>query len=224
MTHQPKILYLKSNPKTHIMFLKSILPIAGIIFGFVGECCAQSTIEPGKASSFSGKNIISGIPFAANNHGLCFGLSYERFLTDDERVSLYIPVLYNQHAASQHESDTYSEKNAGFYLGLKYYTSRKEAAVRYSIGMLAGDVISFRHVTHSDYLGGSVDRNEHVRNTLVGFMFHNALNVNISKHFTYITELDLGIAGQANSGGTQVVNDEGSLPMVLLQMSIGYRF
>lgn len=185
------------------------------------NCYAQQTEEPPETSGY-GNNIVSFVPWAMNNRGFCLGLSYERFITSDGKFSLYIPVLYNQHASEQHEHDVYSEKNISIYGGFKYYTAGSHAPVRYALGFLVGDAISIRHVTRSVYNGGTVERNETVTSTLVGCMFHNSLNVFFKKHFSYSLELNLGIATQNTPAPLDAQDD--SLPFVLLQMSFGYRF
>ena len=168
-----------------------------------------------------GNNIISIIPLSADNSGYCYGLSYERILTDDGKLSLYIPIVYGQQGPAFHFSDYYKEKNLGTFLGFKYYPAGSRAPIRYAIGFMVGGVKSFRYLTQSQYPGGTVDRDEHITSSLVGAMVHNSLNVSFAKHFTYVVELDLGIGSQPPEKSE---NGDGTLPLVLFQMTFGYRF
>ncbi|KAA5532460.1 hypothetical protein F0919_16870 [Taibaiella lutea] len=170
-----------------------------------------------------GNNIISVAPFSANNKGLNIGFSYERFfnMDMDGRFSLYVPILYNSHAAEYHERDKYAEKNLGIYLGLKYYTAGSHAPVRYAMGVLFGNITSYRHTVEIYYPGpgGNIPQDRHSTYTLTGCMFHNSLNVFFAGKFSYSMELDLGLAAESGNN----YGDE-TLPLALFQMSLGYRF
>lgn len=185
---------------------------------------AQQGNEQGSTQSGYGNNIISITPFAYNNKAFSYGFSYERFLSPNGKWSLYIPVLYNTRPAEYHYRDKYSEKNLGVYLGFKYYTAGSHAPVRYALGGMIGHLNTNKHVVETYYPGPGGNRTQDTRYTtsLTGFMFHNSLNVFLFKKFTYSMELDMGIAGQ--SGNFNNEYGDGTLPFVLFQMSLGYRF
>src|ERR1700748_3147081 len=128
--------------------------------------CKSLGEAPGGAS---GNNVVSIAPFSVNNRGLCLGLSYERFLDHYSRISFYVPVLYNHRQAQKYEKDFYTQKNLSLYAGFKYYATRSSSPVRYAVGLLAGDALSFRYVTGIQNHGGYVEPNITVLNSLAGF-------------------------------------------------------
>jgi len=188
----------------------------------VGVCDAQDKTEAIDPPRKLGSNIISAIPLSVGSAGFLFGISYERFLDKDARCSVFLPVAYNQHGAQYHYYDYYDEKNLSVFLGLKIYTTRSSSPVRHAIGLMVGGFNSMRHITGSQYHGGiTEDKDKYVNYPLTGMMVHNSLNVSFSKHISYTWEVDLGMGSQSQERDE---NDQSSSPMLLTQMTLGYRF
>jgi len=164
-----------------------------------------------------GKNIVSVVPMMVNNHGVGFGIYYERVLTRDYKLSFYMPVGMS---FNNGESFGYAERKrtVSTYAGLKYYPTSSAGSLRYAIGGAFG----FNNILYDGLLnispGGATLTDGYSHFSMFGILVDNYLEATVYKKLSVGMNLGIGMAGNTE------LDYDGSQPYVLLMFKIGYRF
>lgn len=153
-------------------------------FLFLAGIAPAFSQEPSNAIRFS--------PIGVNEVGTTVGISYEKFLTQNSKLSLVFPldVVFRQH--ERYWGNDYTTSPAYFYFtpGFKFYPASTIRPVKYAIGsnlvLGAGD----RYYYNSSSSSYTYDR---ANNTRIGVMVINYVNFDISRKFTMGINLGFGL-------------------------------
>jgi hypothetical protein len=150
-----------------------------------------------------GKNVIAFSPAQLTNDGFGFGLSYERMLDKENKISFYLPVSYtytnlrsdNTYYNSNYNNVGFTDKANMFYAypGLKIYP-KGLGIVRYAVGpslaIGAGSKLSSRNYDPNTNTYYYTTENHF----LLGFMVNNSININPTPKLFLGLELGLGVS------------------------------
>lgn len=169
-------------------------------------------------------NALRFSPVGVNEIGTTVGISYEKYLSKDSRLSLIFPldVVFRQHERLWSSDDRTSPAYFYFTPGFKFYPASKERPVKYAIGsnlvLGSGDRYYYNSSLNS---GGTWQNNyERANNTRIGVMVTNYVNFDISRKFTMGINLGFGLLYVDKSTFKQ--NDIGGT--VQLNTNFGFKF
>lgn len=178
----------------------------------------------GLAFSQDNTNALRFSPVGVNEIGTTVGVSFEKYLVKNSRLSLVFPIdiVFRQH-------DLYWDKNvsspAYFYFtpGFKFYPSAKERPVKYAIGsnlVLGAGERYYYESTGYNPDGSWSDLHQRANNTRIGVMVTNYVNFDISRKFTMGINLGFGMLYVDKSAYKP--NDIGGT--VQLSTNFGFKF
>lgn len=170
-------------------------------------------------------NAIRFSPVGVNEIGTTVGISYEKYLTKNAKLSLIFPldVVFRQH--ERYWGGDYPASPAYFYFtpGFKFYPGSAERPVKYAIGsnlvLGAGDRYYYNNTTY-DPNGAWYSNYERANNTRIGVMVTNYVNFDISRKFTMGINLGFGLLYIDKSSFK--ANDIGGT--VQLSTNFGFKF
>ncbi len=152
----------------------------------------------GMAFSQKESNVIRFSPVGVNEVGTTVGLSYEKHLAKNPKLSLVFPlqVVFRQH--ERNWDDDYQSSPAYFYFtpGFKFYPGSLERPVKYAIGsnlVLGSGDRYYYNSTQSNPDGSWSTYYDRANNTRVGVMVVNYVNFDISRTFTMGINLGFGL-------------------------------
>jgi len=145
--------------------------------------------EPSNALRFS--------PVGVNEIGTTVGISYEKYLAQNSRVSLVFPldIVFRQHERYWGQGNISSPAYFYFTPGFKFYPASTIRPVKYAIGsnlvLGSGD----RYYYSGEYDPNGTWYQSHVKanNTRIGVMVTNYVNFDISRKFTMGINLGFGL-------------------------------
>lgn len=170
-------------------------------------------------------NAIRFSPVGVNEIGTTVGISYEKYLAKNSRLSLIFPldVVFRQHERYWGRDNVSSPAYFYFTPGFKFYPASGERPVKYAIGsnlvLGSGDRYYFNNTTY-DPDGRWQDNYERANNTRIGVMVTNYVNFDISRKFTMGINLGFGLLYVDKS--TFKPNDIGGT--VQLSTNFGFKF
>ncbi|MFI5196768.1 MAG: hypothetical protein ACHQD8_06740 [Chitinophagales bacterium] len=190
----------------------------------------------GKTSKKYGDNIFSIIPGAysadldgtINDPGI--GICYERQLDEQGHISVNLPVVVNflsdrdfnnYYYNSGYNGSAKGYTSVSFMPGIKFYPTKSNNAVRYSIGASFFTVFGKEpFYVYSSNAGSSADYHY----AIYGLMISNSINVSATKHFYLSMDLNAGIPlsdnRHADVAGIDVIINQ----MLQFLVKVGYRF
>lgn len=151
----------------------------------------------GMAFSQNETNAIRISPLGINEIGTTVGISYEKYLAKNSRLSLIFPldIVFRQHNLYWDESVS---SPAYFYFtpGFKFYPASKERPVKYAIG--SNLVLGAGERYYYESSGFNPDNtwlevHKRANNTRIGVMVTNYVNFDISRKFTMGINLGFGL-------------------------------
>lgn len=191
-------------------YMRKYIVSAFILFSGIAPAFAQTET-----------NAIRFSPVGVNEVGTTVGVSYEKYLTRNPKLSLIFPldIVFRQH---EHLWSSEVRSNPAYFYftpGFKFYPGSMERPVKYAIGsnLVMGSGKRYYYNSNS---GGSNGRYELSNNTRIGVMVTNYVNFDISKKFTMGINLGFGLLYVDKSASKP--NDIGGT--VQLSTNFGFKF
>ncbi len=186
-------------------------------------CLLFSCIAPAFAQRET--NAIRFSPVGVNEVGTTVGISYEKYLAQNSKLSLVFPldVVFRQHDQLWTSDDRSSPAYFYFTPGFKFYPASQERPVKYAIGsnLVLGSGKRYYYTSSSVSSDGTWrDRYKLSNNTRLGVMVTNYVNFDISRKFTMGINLGFGLLYVDKSANKQ--NDIGGT--VQLSTNFGFKF
>lgn len=180
-----------------------------------------------KKATIYGDNIIRFSPLKVYDMGVGFGLSYERHLDQEQKVSFVLPVdvvLVNSYYDYNSMYGSQNKVNSYFYVspGIKFYPSGQRK-VNYALGANIFFGVGKNYYTESymDQWNNWVYRDYELNHYRVGMMVNNYLNMNLTNKFNIGLELGLGAlyVDKYENRPNEGINATGNVGF-----SLGFRF
>lgn len=165
-----------------------------------------------------GNNILCFAPALINNTGPGIGLSYERLLDEQGRISCYFPFYYTRRNSGWAYNEHYKTDCLGGMAGIKLYPGSSRGAVRYAFGFgFPFDALS-RKTDKIDSHAGiyEVNRTDHFVRS--GILFLNSLTITLARKIVMGLDLNIGFSFSDEK------DYDNSVPFALLSFRAGYRF
>jgi len=171
-------------------------------------------------------NILRFTPFTVFDIGVGVGISYERILDDQGKVSFILPLEY--YFSTFNFWGNYSEVNDYVYAspGLKFYPTKKGRLVSYAVG----PNLYFGYGTVEDWLyndNTGIYRSSTLDNLRIGLQISNYLDFNLTPNFNLGFSLALGIRYSSKytyQNGERPSYNDGVMPSSQFKFTLGYRF
>ena len=177
----------------------------------------------GAGSAFAQQvaNALRFSPVGVNEVGTTVGVTYEKYLAKNPKLSLVFPlnIVFRQH---EHLWSPEVQSNPAYFYftpGFKFYPSSVERPVKYAIGSNLALGSGKRYYYNSNSTGSN-GRYELSTNTRIGVMVTNYVNFDISKKFTMGINLGFGLLYVDKSVAKP--NDIGGT--VQLSTNFGFKF
>lgn len=175
------------------------------------------------------RNVLRVSPATVFYGGTGGGLSYERFLDNDRKVSLYLPVSFGMRRYMIGKTSVPAggnDMNYSFMFnpGIRMYPKgqrRVSYAVGASVFVTRGSENGFMQESNGAY-NAYAERSE----TRMGSLISNSLTVNISKRLNIGLEALVGCSFYSRIGNktNSEVQREGVSQMTGIILQLGYRF
>lgn len=175
-------------------FMKKIFTcIAAVLFTSL-----QLLAQTQNKSVTYGNKIIRFAPLKVYDMGVGLGLSYERHLDPEQKISLILPIdlaFINTYYSNLNAPYLNHKVNSYVYFspGIKFYPSGQRK-VNYAIGanLIIGSGKGLYHSGYYDQFQNWIYREQELKHYRMGMMVNNYLNFNITNKFNIGIELGLG--------------------------------
>lgn len=143
-------------------------------------------------------NIIRFAPLKVYDMGVGLGLSYERHLDPEQKISFILPIdvsFINTYYSNANNPYFHNKVNSYVYFspGIKFYPSAQRK-VNYAIGanLIIGSGKGLYHSGYYDEFQNWIYKEQELKHYRMGMMVNNYLNFNITNKFNIGIELGLG--------------------------------